>query len=143
MNSIERCGGGGEWYFVTDGDWVEGGDMSESTARAIAGRLNEQAEEIERLRDRIKQHEAGMDSAGLSWMRSCDELTAECFRHKAEIERLRNRIEELKGHLTWIGWSEDGVIRAKAEIERLRKSDADKHQLYKIACDELERRMSG
>jgi ADP-ribose pyrophosphatase YjhB (NUDIX family) len=25
------------------------------------------------------------------------------------------------------------------EIERLRKSDADKHQLYKIVCDELER----
>jgi hypothetical protein len=36
-----------------------------------------------------------------------------------ERNAARNRIEELKGHLAWIGWSEDGVIRAKAEIERL------------------------
>jgi hypothetical protein len=40
----------GEWYFVTDGQWIEGGDMSKSTARAIASRLNEQAAEIERLK---------------------------------------------------------------------------------------------
>jgi hypothetical protein len=52
--------------------------------------------EIERLRERIQQHEAGMDSAGLSWMRSCDELTAECFRHKAEIERLRGAVAYLR-----------------------------------------------
>ena len=48
---IEQGGGGSEWYFVTDGQWIEGGDMSESTARAIAERLNEQTAEIERLRN--------------------------------------------------------------------------------------------
>ena len=101
--TTEPCGGGGDWYWVTDGEWTEGGDMSESTARAIAERLSGQAADIERLRARIKQYEAGMDSAGLSWMRSCDELTAECFRHKTEIERLRDVVAAvafLQGHIT-------------------------------------------
>jgi hypothetical protein len=47
-----------EWYFVTDGTWVEGGDMSESTARAIAARLNEQSAEIERLRAFVRDRVA-------------------------------------------------------------------------------------
>ena len=50
--TTEPCASG-EWYFVTDGKWIEGGDMSESTARAVAERLNEQAAEIERLRDAV------------------------------------------------------------------------------------------
>jgi chromosome segregation ATPase len=48
-----------------------------------------------------------------------EEDGAEIRKLKARLERSRNRVEDLKGHLTWIGWSEDGVIRAKAEIERL------------------------
>ena len=32
---------------------------------------------------------------GMSWMDSCDALTAECFRHKAEIERLQGEVERL------------------------------------------------
>ena len=53
--TTEPCASG-EWYFVTDGpdgQWIEGGDMSESTARAVAERLNGQATEIERLRDAV------------------------------------------------------------------------------------------
>ena len=51
--TTEPCGGGGDWYWVTNGDWVEGGDMSESTARAVAERLSGQATEIERLQDAV------------------------------------------------------------------------------------------
>ena len=51
--TIEPCNSG-EWYFVTDNQWIEGGDMSESTARAIAKRLNWQAAEIERMREAVE-----------------------------------------------------------------------------------------
>ena len=34
------------------------------------------------------------DEAAKSWMETCEGLKEECFRHKAEIERLRGRYEE-------------------------------------------------
>jgi hypothetical protein len=42
----------------------------------------------------------------------------------AEIDRLRDRVDQLTGHLDWIGWSSDGVEKAKAEIQRLRSECA-------------------
>ena len=42
-----------------------------------------------------------------------------CDEAADEIERNHARIEELKGHLTWLGWSSEGIERAKAEITRL------------------------
>ena len=37
-----------------------------------------------------------------------------------EIVRLQARVRQLNGHLEWIGWDSDGVIKTKAEILQLR-----------------------
>ena len=39
-----------------------------------------------------------------------------------EIERLQARVEQLKGHLDWVGWSSDGVAEGQAKIEQLREA---------------------
>jgi hypothetical protein len=89
--TIEPCGGGGDWYFVTDGDWVEGGDMSESTAAAIAQRLNEQAAEIERLLESAaEKHQL--------YSIVCDELKR-LNEQAAEIKRLRIAAAFLKSRM--------------------------------------------
>jgi len=41
----------------------------------------------ETLTEAVEQIEAG-----LSWMRTCDELTADCMRHKAEIQQLKEAV---------------------------------------------------
>jgi hypothetical protein len=99
---------------------------------------------------------AGMDSAGLAWMRSCDELTKECFRHKAEIERLRAIVDRLPktadgvpmvpGLRVWI-WFVGGKITEAVH------SGTDPKQSYwgsalwcystKEAAEEAKRRVSG
>jgi hypothetical protein len=38
----------------------------------------------------------------------------------ADNERLTDRVEQLTGHLDWLRWSEEGVVEAKTELERLR-----------------------
>jgi polyhydroxyalkanoate synthesis regulator phasin len=35
-------------------------------------------------------------------------------------ERLTDRVEQLTDHLDWLRWSEEGVVEAKTELERLR-----------------------
>jgi polyhydroxyalkanoate synthesis regulator phasin len=85
--TIEPCGGGGDWYFVTDGQWVEGGDMSESTARAIAERLNQQAAEIERLRNLVATQDR---------QECCEEVKRQ---QREEVERLRDAVAYLRGHV--------------------------------------------
>ena len=44
-----------------------------------------------------------------------------CSLHN-EIERLQARVEQLKGHLDWVGWSSDGVAEGQAKIEQLREA---------------------
>jgi hypothetical protein len=52
----------------------------------------------------------------------------------SEVERLQARVEQLTGHLDWIGWSSDGIEKAKAETESLRISQrSDEEQLCRIA----------
>jgi hypothetical protein len=93
--TTEPCGGGGEWYFVTDGLWIEGGDMSESTAKAVAERLNDQAAEIERLRaDYSKLHgvvETYIDAPA--------QIRGEAFRDMA------GTMEHLAGRDDALGWA--------------------------------------
>jgi hypothetical protein len=86
---IDPCGGGGEWYFVTNGDWIEGGDMFESTARAIAERLNGQAAEIERLR--IDRDEA---------LAKADHWIGQCREINQENIKLGGAVAYLHGHVT-------------------------------------------
>jgi hypothetical protein len=112
--TTEPCGGGGEWYFVTDGNWIEGGDMSESTALAIAERLNEQAAEIKRLKEAIRVR------GGCRMLSDGDKCDCGLCVRDNEIERLANRVAELTDHLDWLRWSEEGVAEAKKELERLR-----------------------
>jgi hypothetical protein len=59
--------------------------------------------EIERLQERVAQHEAGMDSAGLPGVQACEALTAECLQYDAEIEHLRDVVAAvafLQSHVT-------------------------------------------
>ena len=48
------------------------------------------------------------------------ELTIEVNQQAEMIEGLANRVNQLNGHLNWLGWDSDGVEKARAEIERLR-----------------------
>ena len=47
---------------------------------------------------------------------------------KAEVERLQERVIKLTGHLDWVGWSSDGVAKARAEVERLQSANDGQKQ---------------
>jgi hypothetical protein len=53
--SVEHAGGACDWFFITCGKWIEGGDMTQTTAEEIAKKLNEQQAEIERLQDMVER----------------------------------------------------------------------------------------
>lgn len=36
-----------------------------------------------------------------------------------EIERLKARVVQLEGHLDWLGWSSDGIQRARNTMDRI------------------------
>ena len=51
----------------------------------------------------------------------CHAEPGECIAAlKEEIRRRQDYVEQLRGHLNWLRWSEEGVIEAKKELERLR-----------------------
>ena len=74
-------------------------------------------EELERLTDLSDV------KTGMSWMRSCDELTAECFRHKAEIERLQDVERDLNLAEQEVNIYRDKFQAAEQVADTLRKAN--------------------
>lgn len=59
-------------------------------------------------------------------------LPAPAEQGEGELERLKKRVEELTGHLDWIGWGSEGAIARREEAASLR---AENEQLKKERDD--------
>jgi DNA repair exonuclease SbcCD ATPase subunit len=74
--------------------------------------------------------------AGLSWMRTCDELTAECMQHKAEIQQLKEAVR-VRGGCRMLSDGDKcncGLCKRDNEIQRLTESERrSEQQLCDIA----------
>jgi chromosome segregation ATPase len=74
-------------------------------------------ERIAALEAALRQKDA--DVADAISLVLCHE--AKIDRLAAEVKERDGRIEQLTGHLDWLGWSSDGIAAARQQLDELRK----------------------
>ena len=75
----------------------------------------------------------------LNLLRSENETIVKMDVLQAENVQLQKRVTELTGHLDWIDWGSEGIVKARTENERLRATLQEIRAQQKQDFDECQR----